>query len=290
MNTRSGFQNLPLGGKHCVYCAKPADTKDHTPPRCLLRRPLPVNLITLPACNKCNNGFSFHERAVRAFLTVVSVHPEMATKRQEDGWLDKACGRSRRLRRMMEESRQPSGNYAVVGDLLSSFEQVFRKTAQGLFFALYHRVAPAELVQLIRLEDRRTITPDEVIAQIRPNALRHITDEPLSEISPHSWHTREPIIILKLEPLSGGPPIQRAFRLVRETPVEWICLQQDIFSFAFVKCEDGGTACVFDLWKTLLITVRTPWPDDRGPMRRGRKNPLSRDDSRRTKRRRSFKN
>ena len=99
----------------------------------------------------------------------------------------------------------------------------------------------------------------------------------IAEISPHSWHTRQPIVILKLESLSGGPPIQLAFRLVRDTPVEWTHLQQDVFGFAFVKCDDGGSACVLDLWQTLVVTVRTPWPDDRGPMRRGRKNPMSRD-------------
>ncbi len=277
MNTRSGLPDFQLTGKRCVYCKKVADTKDHAPPRFLLRRPLPSNLITLPACQKCNNGFSFDERVVRAFLTLVSVHPEMVAKRQEAGWLGRVCGRSLKMRKILDESRQPNGNYEVVGGLWMSFERVFRKTAQGLFFGLYHRVAPAEQVQLIRVEDRRVMTPDDVIAEIRPNALRDITDEPLSEISPHSWHTRQPIIIFKLESLSGGPPIQRAFRLVRDTPVEWTHLQRDVFGFAFVKCDDGGSACVLDLWQTLVVTVRTPWPDDRGPMRRGRKNPMSRD-------------
>lgn len=107
----------------------------------------------------------------------------MVTKRQEAGRLDRACGRSPKLRKMLEDSRQPNGNYAVVGDLWTSFERVFRKTAQGLFFGLYHRVAPAKQVQLIRLEDRRVMTPDDVIAEIRPNALRDITDEPLSKIA-----------------------------------------------------------------------------------------------------------
>src|SRR5216684_1138349 len=141
MNTRSGLPDFPLSGKCCVYCKKMADTKDHAPPRCLLRRPLPPNLITLPACQECNHGFSFDEKVVRAFLTLVSIHPEMVKIRQEEGWLDRACGRSRKLRKMLEESLQPNGDYALVGDLWTSFERVFRKTAQGLFFALYHRVA-----------------------------------------------------------------------------------------------------------------------------------------------------
>ena len=116
-----------------------------------------------------------------------------------------------------------------------------------------------------------------MIDQLRPSPLVDITEEPLSEITPSSWHVRQPIIILRLQPTSGGPPIQRAFRLTRETPVEWVPFQPGIFSFAFVKCEDEGIACVLELWETLVVAVTAPWPDSRGPMRRGRKNPRSRE-------------
>ena len=100
-------------------------------------------------------------------------------------------------------------------------------------------------------------SPDGVI-EIRPNPLRDITDEPMSDISRYSWHSRQPIIIVDFQPLSGGPPIRRALRLVREMAVEWIHLQKDVFSFAFVQCEEGGSACVIDLWQTLVVTVKKP--------------------------------
>src|SRR3954447_2286562 len=40
----------------CVYCDKPATTRDHIPPRCLFGENKPSNLVTVPACEKCNNG------------------------------------------------------------------------------------------------------------------------------------------------------------------------------------------------------------------------------------------
>lgn len=277
MNTRSALPETLSGRKRCVYCSNIADTKDHAPPRCLLRPPLPANLITLPACLQCNNGFSFDENVVRAFVSLVSTHADLIIERQPGGWLDRSYERHPKLRHMLEASRESNGDHRLTDELLASFQRVFRKTVQGLFFGLYRRLVPEEELQLMRVEDRRVVTPDDVIAQIRPSPLRDITDEPLSEITPSSWHSRQPIIILDLQPVAGGPMVQRAFRLVRETPVEWIHFQPGVFSFAFVKCEDEGSACVFELWQTLVVTMKAPWPDGRGPLRRGRKNPLSRD-------------
>jgi hypothetical protein len=280
MNTRSSLADSPEGGKRCAYCFNPADTKDHAPPRCLMQPPLPSNLITLPACQKCNNGFSFDENVVRAFIVLVSSHPQLVAERQPGGWLERTCQRSSKLRDMLDASRQQDGSYRLTDSLVASFERVFRKTVQGVFFGLYHRVVAAEDLRLTRVEDRRAVSPEDVITQIRPNPLQDITDEPLSEIRPHSWHTRQPIITLDLQPVSGGPPVRRVFRLLRETPVKWVHFQPGVFSFAFVKCEDEGCACVFEVWQTLVITVTAPWPDGRGPLRRGRKNSLSRDGKR----------
>jgi hypothetical protein len=276
MNTRSRLPETPLGNKLCVYCGQVADTNDHAPPRCLLLPPLPCNLITLPACQVCNNGFSSHENVVRAFLALIGVHPHLVGEREPGGWLERTCERNPKLQAILESSRQPNGTYQFSGGLLESFERVFIKTTQGIFYGLYDRFVPAEQLKVIRIEDQRSIKPDEVIINIRPNPLIDITDQPLSEISPNSWHSREPIFILNLVPLSGGASTKRIFRLVRDTPVEWVHFQPGVFSSTFVKCDEG-CACVFDLWQTLVITVKGPWPDNRGPLRRGRKNPMSRD-------------
>lgn len=260
----------------CIYCGKLADTRDHAPPRCLLLPPLPSNLITLPACQSCNNGFSFDENVVRAFFALVGLHPHLVTERMPGGWLDKTLGRSPKIRRILESSRTPDGTYQLNGSLLESFSRVFLKTTQGMFYGLYRRLVPTEQLKLIRIEDQRSTSPEEVIDKIRPNSLIDITDQPLSDISPSSWHSREPVFIVETIPLSSGPLTKRIFRLKRETPVEWVRFQPDIFSSAFVKCDET-CACVFDLWKTLIVTVQAPWPGDRGPLRRGRKNPMSRE-------------
>jgi hypothetical protein len=241
--------------------------------------PLPSNLITLPACRACNNGFSFDENVVRTLLSLVGIHPHLIEERQPGAWLERTLKRNPKIKTILDASRRSDGSYQLVGQLFESFRRVFFKTTQGMFYGLYDRIVRPEQLRLLRVEDQRFIKPEEVIANIRPNPLVDLTDQPLPEISPHSWHTREPIFTMELVDPATGKKSQRVFRLVRDTPVEWVCFQPDIFSVAFVKCDEG-CACVMDLWKTLVVTIKAPWPDDRGALRKGRKNPLSRDKKR----------
>ena len=239
--------------------------------------PLPSNLVTLPACKACNNGFSFHENIVRALLSTVGNHPHLIEERLPGGWLEKTLDRSPKIRTILDSSRQSDGSYKIADQLFKSFRTVFFKTLQGLFYGLYDKIVPSNQLVLLAIENQRHVKIEEVIDRIRPNPLVDITDEPLSEISAYSWHSREPIFTAELIDPDTGKKSNRVFRLVRETPVEWIRFQPDTFGAAFVKREDGGCACVIDLWKTLIVTIGAPWPGDRGPLRRGKKNPMSRD-------------
>lgn len=233
--------------------------------------------MTFPACQKCNNDYSFDENVVRAILTLVSTHPHLVSECKPNGRLSRALARDKRLQGVLARSRQPDGNYGLTDEIMRAFQRVFCKTAQGLFFGLYERLVPKDQLHLIRVENRRLMSPDDLILELRPSPLQDITDKPLSAISPNSWHTREPIYIMELQPVNGGPPVRRVFHLTRETPAEWGMFQDGIFQYTFIKREEGGIVCVLNLWKTLLIAVAAPWPDGRGPIRRGKKNPLSRD-------------
>jgi len=48
----------PQDKGECYLCCEPATTRDHIPPRGIFTQPYPNNLITVPACAKCNNGAS----------------------------------------------------------------------------------------------------------------------------------------------------------------------------------------------------------------------------------------
>jgi hypothetical protein len=55
--------------KKCIYCGwNDADSKDHFPPKLFLSRPFPPNLKTVPACEKCNKGYSADEEYYRLII------------------------------------------------------------------------------------------------------------------------------------------------------------------------------------------------------------------------------
>lgn len=55
----------------CIYCGDLDDTRDHVPSRVLLDAPLPENLPVVPACRKCNNGFSQDEEYLACLVEAV---------------------------------------------------------------------------------------------------------------------------------------------------------------------------------------------------------------------------
>ena len=59
----------------CVYCGDPADTMDHVFPSCLYpcsKRDTNLQLLTVPACSKCNEEWSKDEGHFRDVLLSTS--------------------------------------------------------------------------------------------------------------------------------------------------------------------------------------------------------------------------
>lgn len=56
------------GTHFCIYCGAQSDTREHAPSRVFLRKPYPEDLRVLPACKKCNNGFSDDELYTEVYI------------------------------------------------------------------------------------------------------------------------------------------------------------------------------------------------------------------------------
>ncbi len=55
----------------CIYCNRAvADTVDHIPPKLLLAKPYPDNLLTVPSCFKCNSSFQKHDEYTRVIASI----------------------------------------------------------------------------------------------------------------------------------------------------------------------------------------------------------------------------
>src|SRR2546426_12101235 len=54
----------------CIYCrTAKADTRDPVPPDLLFPSPKPSNLITVPACKPCNQGFQKDDEVLALVLS-----------------------------------------------------------------------------------------------------------------------------------------------------------------------------------------------------------------------------
>ena len=127
MDNRKGLERLSLfGGYQCVFCGGVADTTDHTPPKCLLERPYPADLMTVPACENCNSGFSRDEAFLKAVLAHVSFEEDLIQSKR-DGDVARAIGRMRVFEALtllydFVASYNPDGPFIKIGRFDSNYD------------------------------------------------------------------------------------------------------------------------------------------------------------------------
>ena len=66
------FSDSRLEG-YCAYCGDITNTRDHVPSKILLDEPYPENLPVVPACSKCNQGFSLDEEYLACLIECIIV-------------------------------------------------------------------------------------------------------------------------------------------------------------------------------------------------------------------------
>jgi hypothetical protein len=114
----------------CIYCGGLPETRDHVPSRVLLDRPLPTNLPVLPACSRCNGGFSADEEYFACLLEtamVGSTEPD-AVRRPV---VSEVLRRNPALRARLEAARQSSNGHVAFSVDPARAEAVLLKLARG---------------------------------------------------------------------------------------------------------------------------------------------------------------
>lgn len=128
----------------CVYCGKDAgETKDHVPPKCLLPKPFPANLLTVPSCITCNGGLSKDEEYFRLMIVGLMCHTPEADL-LFDGPVSRSMDRNAKMEDLMFGSLRPADT-AVILDV--DYPRIFRvaeKIARGLEFATTGAAYPVD--------------------------------------------------------------------------------------------------------------------------------------------------
>jgi hypothetical protein len=112
--------------RKCAYCKGPNESKDHSPPKCLLTWPPPpgAKILTLPCCLQCNQSTSRYENLVWIMLALVGRHPVLAQYRAAGGKIDRAFAQDSSLRTAKDQCRNPQGNYQICGEVYTAFDRV----------------------------------------------------------------------------------------------------------------------------------------------------------------------
>lgn len=127
----------------CAYCSQEATTKDHVVPRCLLEKPFPPNLMTVPSCQECNAGFKNDEEYFLAVMAQSGFVPSLMSKVDKNGVVDRMLQNSAGLDARIQASLHAAedGRIYIAPDEMR-IANVARKVAFGLYC---HRYTPKVL-------------------------------------------------------------------------------------------------------------------------------------------------
>ncbi len=189
--------------KTCAYCGRPAETRDHIPPKALFPQPLPdaVELVTVPCCHQCNQGVADDDKY---FATVLS--SSIAAQGTAEGravWERLVSGGRRHpeekgfwkgIRRNIRVSEIHSPGGIILGSLPGHrryeprFYSVLERIVKGFFFKLSGTQLPSEYRVVIWESPTQELW--EQIPDVREGLLANGCFQPMHNVF-RLWSTTE---------------------------------------------------------------------------------------------------
>lgn len=114
----------------CIYCAGPAETRDHVPSKCLIERPYPSNLYVVGCCESCNQGFSKDEEYFVCLIESVLCGSTDPAKIGRPS-VARIMKNSPALRKRIEDSRKEVDGQIVFEPEIKRVKNVMLKLARG---------------------------------------------------------------------------------------------------------------------------------------------------------------
>ena len=155
----------PRGRDACVYCGALATSRDHVPPRFLLEKPLPRDLLTVASCSDCNHSFSLDEQYLQVVIAQIGHVPHLMAKVEKGGIVDRALERAPRLDQRIEDSLEVRSDGRVW--LVTEEERILRivqKIAYGLFVSRYGKRACFDAFSALAVYGSEEEIPHRIVA------------------------------------------------------------------------------------------------------------------------------
>jgi len=144
---------------NCAICGKrKARTKDHVPPKGLFDKPRPSDLITVPACKKCNNGESHYDELFKIYIGLqvarngvnqVNIGKEAIRSAKRNTKIRKAILDNAELREVITDNGIYTGEKVYLSrwtdEANIAFEKVIKRTVKGLYYHHYKKYLDAQI-------------------------------------------------------------------------------------------------------------------------------------------------
>jgi len=129
----------------CAICGtRAATTRDHVPPKSIFPKPLPSDLVTVPACGNCNSGSSPSDEEFKVGLSMLAgMETPETLKLWKDGVMRTLAHNRRMHREVMDrfvqvDVRSPGGIYLHTREAIlipkQPIHSVLERTIRGLYY------------------------------------------------------------------------------------------------------------------------------------------------------------
>lgn len=144
----------------CIFCGKPADTKEHIPAKHFFKGIPEMNLITVPSCSSCNKGFQKDEDFFRQFNVSFLMDRSERAKELMENEITRSIKRKPALARQMFSQMQLVDTYTksekiyvgkktayhITATDTQRINRIVRKIMEGLFFHEFKQIIPKDWV------------------------------------------------------------------------------------------------------------------------------------------------
>jgi hypothetical protein len=216
-----------------------------------LPKPLPSNLqvMTVPACSRCNASFSDDEVRTAAIVCTVSFTKDDRNAVHDGGWVHSAMKRDAALRQFVSARLGADGIFRPDQSAIATIERVMTKTTAGLLFHEYGRVVPMNGIKVIGMEHAKNAIPSALAE------LHRRDDAGWAEVTP-----------------SGRELERQVFAAFGDEPPhmpKWRVYAQKFFEYLFLRRSNGMLLTALKLHDALTVLLECPWPSRAGPRRHG---------------------
>lgn len=142
--------------RECAYCGeKKPVSREHVVPKCLFLKPYPPNLVTVPACDECNNAKSLDDDFLRDFLVCDNYvlqspiarqifHLKMlSSQRQGSSVVAREVIEGARLQPLYTKGGIYIGEFHTLSVDEERLKKIFERLIQGLYYDSQKRRFPS---------------------------------------------------------------------------------------------------------------------------------------------------